>query len=186
MLTGKILRQSTGHILGFEFDQLKQSGGMAQMVELGVEFLTHAGVKGMKWGVRNDSRSGSTPRLGFKSPPTPVSVKATSKVPHGSKRKTQIKVKGGENHDAADDAIKVAQAKAKFRKSGPAALSNKELQDLQTRLNLERNVKQLVTSQTQIGKGRNFVKGLTGLNKEVNETVGTGINTARLRKQVVG
>lgn len=140
---------------------------MAQTVELGAEFLAHVGVKGMKWGQR-------------KPPPAAVATTARSVVPHGAKRKTQIKTAGGENHDASPDAIRVAEAHAKLKKSGTAALSNKELQDVQTRLNLERNVNQLVGARTTVGKGRNFVKGLTGFGKEFNDTINTGLNSGRL------
>lgn len=143
-----------------------------QTADLGAEFLAHYGVKGMHWGQR-------------KSPPEAVPVSAMSHVPQRTKGKTKIKVEGGENHPAHEDAIKVARAQAKLKKSGTAALSNKELQELQNRLNLERNVTQLVGSTTRVGKGRNFVKGLTGFNKEVNDTVNTGFQTARLSKQKI-
>lgn len=116
--------------------------GMAQTAVHGeafVEGLTHSGVKGMKWGVR-------------KEPPSAVSPTATSKIPHGDKRKTKIEVEGGQNHPAHADAIKVAQAKAKLAKSGPSALSNDELREVANRVQLEQQVKVLVSS-----KGKKFV-----------------------------
>lgn len=116
--------------------------------------------------------------------PKPVDAKATSKVPAGARRKTKIQVEGGENHDASPDALRVAEATAKLRKSGAAALSNKELRELQERLNLERNVGQLVSATTRVGKGRQFVKGLTGLNRELNTTADTAFQTVRIAKQV--
>ena len=106
---------------------------MAQMADLGAEFLEHFGVKGMRWGVR-------------KVPPTPVAPSAMSVVPHGNKRKTKVEVEGGENQPASDDAIKVAQARVKLAKSGPASLSNSELRDVANRLQLENQVKQLTQS----------------------------------------
>lgn len=158
---------------GFIIDIELVENTVAQTIELGAEFLEHYGVKGMQWGVRNKRPM-----------PTAVAPTATSKVPNGARRKTKIETQGGENHPASEDAIKVAQAKVKLKKSGTAALSNKELQDLQTRLNLERNVKQLVSNTTRVGKGRKFVKDLTGLNKEINDTIGTGYQSSRLAKQV--
>jgi 2'-5' RNA ligase len=55
---------------------------------LGSAFIEHYGVKGMRWGVRREGA------------PSAVSPKATSKVPAGNRRKTKIKVEGGQNHDA--------------------------------------------------------------------------------------
>lgn len=144
---------------------------LAQTVDLGAQFLEHYGVKGMHWGVRS-------------APPAAVATKATSVVPRGTKRKTKIKVEGGENHDASEDAIKVAQSTAKLRKSGAAALSNKELQDLQTRLNLEQNVSRMVVSKSAFSRGRSFVRGLTGVNRELNESVGASLQTRRLIEQL--
>lgn len=141
-ITGKIKRDNAGHILGFEFDDLEQPS-LAQSVDLGEAFLLeHYGVKGMHWGRR-------------KAVPTAVGVTAVSNVPHGTKRKTKIKTQGGENHPAHEDAIKVAEARAKLTKSGTAALSNKELRDVANRIQLEQQVKQLHAS-----GGKKFVTGL--------------------------
>lgn len=107
---------------------------------LGEVFLEHYGKKGMRWGIRG----GSTPQAA-----TPV---ATSKIPQGNRRKTKIDVKGGENHPAHPDAVKVAEAKAKLKKSGPAALSNHELRDVANRVQLENQVKVLTSH-----KGKQFV-----------------------------
>lgn len=118
-----------------------------------------------------------------KSSPEAVDTTATSVVPRGSRRKTKIKTEGGENHPAHEDAIKVARAQTKLKKSGTAALSNKELQDLQTRLNLERNVNTLVRDTSRIGKGRKFVREATGFNQEVNTAATTGLNTVSVARR---
>jgi hypothetical protein len=118
-----------------------------------------------------------------KSSPEAVDTTATSVVPKGSRRKTKIKTEGGENHPAHEDAIKVARAQTKLKKSGAAALSNKELQDLQTRLNLERNVGNLVRDTSRIGKGRKFVREATGFNQEVNTAATTGLNTVSVARR---
>jgi 2'-5' RNA ligase len=109
-------------------------------VDLGSEFiLEHFGIKGMHWGQR-------------KSPPSAVSTSSSSVVPHGTRRKTKIQVEGGQNHPAHADAVKVAEAKAKLKKSGTAALSNQELRDMANRLQLENQVALLTSS-----KGKQFV-----------------------------
>jgi 2'-5' RNA ligase len=127
--------------------------------EIFVEELMHFGVKGMKWGVR-------------KAPPAAVSPSATSRVPHGTRRKTKITVEGGENHPAHPDAIVVAKAKAKLVKSGTAALSNHELQAVANRVRLEQQVRVLVAP-----RGKKFVKGLLGNqgNQAANQVVGQQI-----------
>jgi 2'-5' RNA ligase len=127
-----------------DINEVPAEDSMAQAMELGTAFLVasgldlgleHYGVKGMRWGVRRDS-SGSTTRAA-------VAPVATSKVRAGNRIKTKIEVEGGQNHDAHPDALKVAEAKAKLKKSGVAALSNQELMEMQRRLNLEQQVKQL-------------------------------------------
>jgi hypothetical protein len=110
-------------------------------VETGADFLEHFGVKGMRWGIR---------RLG--TPPMPVTTTTTVKVPHGNRRKTKIKVEGGQNQPAHEDAIKVAEVKARLKKSGPAALSNQELREVANRVQLENQVAILTSS-----KGKQFV-----------------------------
>jgi 2'-5' RNA ligase len=119
---------------------------LAQTADLGAEFLAHYGVKGMHWGVRKSSRS---------EPPAAVPAHAMSHVPSRTGAKTKIEVKGGENHPAHPDAIKVAEARAKLSKSGTAALSNQELRDVANRLQLESQVKQMHAS-----GGKKFVTSL--------------------------
>jgi len=141
---------------GYITDLKQVETGLAQSsVDVGAAFiLEHYGVKGMRWGQR-------------KAEPTAVGTTAKSIVPHGTKRKTKIKVEGGENQPAHEDAVKVAQARTKLVKSGTAALSNKELKDVANRLQLEQQVKQLTTS-----GGKKFVGGfLKGQGQQSAERV---------------
>lgn len=89
------------------------------------EVLEHFGVKGMKWGVRRRGPSG----------PTDVIVKTA-----GGKK---VKTAGGKGQPASDDAVRAAVSKQKARKSTTDALSNKELQDLVSRMNLEQQYTRL-------------------------------------------
>jgi hypothetical protein len=134
----KFLLDEDGFIVGLKenttaADQINKS---AQHGEIFVDGLMHYGIKGMRWGQRKEE-------------PTAVAPKATSVVPQGTKRKTQVAVTGGENHPASPDAIRVAQARAKLVKSGPAALSNQELRDVATRIQLEQQVSQMTKPAAQ-------------------------------------
>lgn len=88
------------------------------------EFLEHYGVKGMKWGVRR-KRSGSS------------SVEVAT--PAGRR----VQTRGGSGQRASEDAVRTAVLRQRARKSTTDSLSNKELQDLVTRLNLEQNYERL-------------------------------------------
>jgi 2'-5' RNA ligase len=102
---------------------------MAQTIELGADFLKHYGVKGMHWGVRREQ-----------------AVTTQTHIDTGLlRRKTQIQAKGGQSHPAHEDAVKVEVARQKLKKSGAAALSNRELRDMRDRIQLETQVKSLMT-----------------------------------------
>jgi hypothetical protein len=85
-------------------------------------FLSHYGVKGMRWGVTKNS-------------PSAVSVSATP----GRK----VKTAGGTGQQASSDAVNAAVSRQKAKKSTTDALSNKELQDLVNRMNLEQQYDRL-------------------------------------------
>jgi 2'-5' RNA ligase len=115
---------------------------VAMSAEKGKEFIAHYGVKGMKWGVRK-SRG-------------PKEAQARSVV-RTSLQKTKVRTSGGQNHPATQDAIDAALAKQKLKRSGHAALSNQELQDLANRMDLEKRVTQLVKGDVT-APGKAFVK----------------------------
>lgn len=98
------------------------------------EVLEHYGVKGMKWGVRRSRQSSSGP--------TDVVLK--------TKPGKKIKAIGGSGYPASEDATRTAISRQKAKKSTVSSLSNKELEDLVRRLNLERQYGQLTTS--KVGK----------------------------------
>jgi hypothetical protein len=98
--------------------------------------IFHWGVKGMRWGVRKDR--------------SPVEVTTSSK-PGG-----RVKAKGGQNQPASEDAVKAAQAHRIARKSTTDALSNKELQALVNRMNLEQQYNQLNSNGPRASAGRKF------------------------------
>lgn len=91
--------------------------------------LTHFGVKGMKWGVRRKATVG----------PQEVIVRDARLSPI-TKRVRTTGGGGRTTHPEAASAYKIGQIS---KKSGFKALSNKDLEDYNRRLNLEQNAKRL-------------------------------------------
>ena len=135
---------------------------MNDRVEAGrtlTDSLIHYGVKGMKWGVRRDR---------------------SSRVTLAPKRKG-LKTSGGAGRRASEDAKRAAVVGQIGKKSGLAALSNKQLQDYQTRLNLEASVRRLEYQKKN--RGQKFVDDL--INKSGNtatDTVAQEVVAKRVKK----
>lgn len=107
----------TGHIIDQKIEVMSKDLTQSALV---IDDILHAGVKGMKWGVRKDRSA--------------VTVKQKGK---------KLKSKGGAKHPAHPDAIKTKGIHQVLKKSGIDALSNQDLQAYTTRLNLEASVKRL-------------------------------------------
>lgn len=107
------------------------------------EILEHYGVKGMKWGVRKDQSSSSGP--------TAVETKTI---------KGHVITTGGKGHEPSEDALNAAIGKQKAKKSGLASLSNKELQAVVTRMNLEQQYSRLIDQRAYSSAGQKFVSEL--------------------------
>lgn len=91
------------------------------------EVLAHYGVPGMKWGVRRSNKQ----------------------LAKAAKKQAKKDKKEGKN--ASEDAKKAKAAADKVKKEGVKSLSNKELQQLNTRLNLEKQYSQLSSSEKSAG-----------------------------------
>lgn len=111
---------------------------MSETADRGVEFLSHYGVKGMRWGVRKSDS------------PTEVAISTNQARFTG---KTKLKAEGGTKQPASKDAVKVATQKQKLKKSGAAALSDQELRDIITRTQLETQAQAAVAT-----RGQRFLK----------------------------
>lgn len=136
-----------------ESDSLEVAMSVEELIGRGEAFLEHYGVKGMKWGVQRSS----------------------SKVPMGStqlvdrKPGKRVKVAGGKGFKPHEDAVSAATARRVATKSTTDALSNKELQALVNRLNLEQQFVRL--NPTKRKKAQTVIKGLLGAGKTANEMV---------------
>jgi 2'-5' RNA ligase len=160
----KITRNAQGFITKIEpmdtvLEQTIDLGSVLVSSLMEGDALEHYGVKGMRWGVRKAS-----------------AVTTQQHIDTGIlRRQTKVQAKGGESQPASDDAVKAEVQKRKLRKSGTAALSNQELRDLQTRLQLEAQVELLATR-----KGKKFVsKQLEETGKqEFQRGLGRGVRKA--------
>lgn len=105
------------------------------------DFIAHFGVKGMRWGVR-------------RKPKQPTSVVVIDKP---GKR---LKAKGGKNREASEEAIRLEVGKQKGRKSGTKTLTNKELQEIIKRMELDTKFAKLSREERQNNKsaGRKFIE----------------------------
>jgi hypothetical protein len=141
------------------------------------EILEHHGVKGMHWGVRREQlrTTSETRRAGKEAVRremrVPAPVRATPTIGRSSFTKSKVKTVGGEDHPPHEDAVKVAVARQKMKKSGIVALSNEELQQMAQRMNLESQVHSLNAKRPKsIGQG--FVDAhLTKLQKDPIGTI---------------
>ena len=96
-------------------------------------------------------------------------------VPRGvtvkDKRK-KIKTSGGQGHLAHPDALRARRIGQVGKKSGLKALSNQDLSNYATRLQLEQNVKRL--NYNDMGRSKKFVASVLG--KSGNSLASEGIN----------
>lgn len=133
------------------------------------EFLEHHGVKGQKWGVRKDNSisSVSTKTSKLRRSPTDVVVK--------QKPGKFATTSGGKRQTASDDAILTAGIRQFAKKSTTDSLSNKQIQDAVTRMNLEQQYRTLVKKTNRQTRGQRFANKLV---KENGKKVVAAAKTA--------
>lgn len=121
------------------------------------DILSHHGIRGMKWGRRGGSGGGgnlSNLRGGSKSGPQKVTTRT------GGFRGKKLKTSGGKGHSPHADAVSARTHGQVAKKSGLHALSNKQLQEYNNRLNLEQNASRLTFQDKS--KGKQFALKLIG------------------------
>lgn len=122
----------TGDFEGVEFPLKPEKGTVAAMSDNGKAFLEHFGVKGMKWGVRRDNIGESAKAAG---------------------------VKVHEFTKTSADAKKAGAVRTKAKIAGVQTLTNNDLQQLITRMNLERqfkDLKKIEHEESLIGAGKKW------------------------------
>lgn len=158
----------------------------------------HYGVKGMKWGVRKDERRAA--RTAKKEEKAHAkAVKRNDGLEPGTVGSSQkkagaaVKAKGGSGVKATSEAFKVAESRQVAKRSGVQALSNKELQEAVTRMNLEMQYNKLTAAQKS--PGQKFVEQLllgagkqqaqTFVNQQASQAVGNYMATGSVTKPKV-
>lgn len=119
--------------------------------EAAVNELLHYGVKGMRWGVRNNP-DGS---VSVNQTKVKKSLRKTDQPVTVTQRKagTYVKAKGGQRQTASSDAVKTQAARQKAKRSTTDSLSNKELKDTIERMRLEQEYTKLNKKVSRRGQG---------------------------------
>lgn len=161
---------------------------MSDYAEVGEEFLEHFGVKGMRWGKTKSTISGAmearkakvaainATREAAKSAPKDVSVNSQLK-----RNKYKTTAKGGEKQPVSKDAVDSIVSRQKMKKSGMDSLSNQELKDLSTRMNLEVQVSALNSKRPKSQKDK-FVD--QAMNEATKDPVRTAAKGAEVMKKM--
>lgn len=105
--------------------------------------LRHYGVKGMKWGVRKAPRAVATKQ----------------------KPGDYIQSKGGQRQPGSEDAFRTQTYRQMAKASTTDSLSNKELQALVNRMNLEQNYARLKKQEDRRTRGKRAVGNVINLIK---------------------
>ena len=127
------------------------------------DYLAHYGIKGMKWGIRRDRRKAANAV-----PLEPEDVQVSKNPKTG-----RLVTTGGRGHNPSEDAVKAAALRQKAKASGASSLSNKEIQELVTRLDLEgKYAKAIAANAPPKSAGRKFLEDF--VSREVKQYMKTG------------
>jgi hypothetical protein len=122
------------------------------------EVLAHYGVKGMHWGVRKGVKGKvETAKSHLKKE---VAERTSTETTVRTKPGSMVRVVGGTKRLPHDDAINARIAEQIAKKNTLDALSNKDLQTLVTRMNLESQYRQLAVKETRTSAGERLARQL--------------------------
>jgi hypothetical protein len=132
------------------------------------DVLAHYGVKGMKWGVRKSEHGGASAgsvssRAAAKVNATKTAIKKdiSERTAHETTVRTKpgqmVRVVGGNKHTPHTDAINARVSEQIAKKNTLDALSNKDLQHLVNRMNLEAQYRNLAVKETRKSAGEKAV-----------------------------
>jgi hypothetical protein len=130
------------------------------------QILQHYGVKGMKWGVRRDDTG--TVSTGEKGRVNKVKDRLKKEIDERTSTETTVRAKpgqivrvvGGVKRLPHEDAVNARVAEQVAKRSTLDALSNRELQHLVNRMNLESQYRQLAVKETRASAGEKFANDI--------------------------
>lgn len=123
--------------------------------------LTHYGVKGMHWGVVRDRVRESADRLQGGPAVKTKQGGSTVTARNGKVKQVELSKTTKSKNSASEDAAKAAVLRTRAKTKSTDSLSNKELQALVTRMNLEQQYTRLAVPQK------------TGVSKFVSDFINT-------------
>lgn len=146
----------------------KPPPSLIQHSDAGEDILKHFGIKGMRWGIRRDNPGATTSGGG-------------SHV-------------GNVTNLVSEDHARAAAVTSKIRTGGTKTVSNKELQDVITRMNLEQQYSRLHSQKTStLESGHARVKKILGfantakqIHEFVNSPLGKAVKLAMAAKKPGG
>jgi hypothetical protein len=160
--------------------------------DMGADFLSHYGVKGMKWGQHlKDHGVKSTAKTAAAQAKAHVkkdiAERTDTKTHVRAKVGQHVQVVGGNKRTAHEDAIKARTAEQIAKKNTLDALSNDDLQKLVTRMNLESQYRNLAVNETRATRGEKFVTDMmTTHDAKISAALAVGLGPlAPVGKQVV-
>jgi 2'-5' RNA ligase len=130
--------------------------------------LSQSGVKGMKWGVRKDMPSGSSGQVHVE-----------------QKKSGKLVTTGGVGHKPHFQAVEKVVAQQIARKSGVHALSNKELQDVVNRMNLEQQFVRLSPQSKRQKASKLVAEILLGVGKQQVTRVANDVASQQVGKILI-